>query len=1112
MNSKPGKKWLFATLTATITTAVTLTFSFLFAQTPASNIAQIRAVDDVPMQSAGSENYSPAEYIGATIHDTKTKLTSSAQMLGVIPPSVNAPPISASFDGFDFDDNGTENGTFIIPPDPIGAAGFNHVVAVGNSLIEWRLKTGVMQFRDALSDFFAPLSPATRPFDPKIIYDQYTDRFVVVALQRFDSGANPAPGNVSRILLAVSDDGDPNGVWFFHAIDSKTIIGSFEYWADYPGFSIDEEAVYITNNMFSFAGASPSYGGVRLWIIDKGLGSGGFYDGGAASVGVFDPYATTIGIPTTTQPAHVFGSGGVGGSIGTFLVSYSGLTDGTFESVQVIRIDDPLGTPIFTHEFVSVGDIDATATVTLPDAPQSGTTALIEVNDRRALHAVWRNNSLWLTATLLPSEGLEVGQTTAHWWELNTSAVPGGPIVLKDQGNIGGEDIAPGTYTFFPSIAVDGAGNMKVGFSASAASIFAGAYVTGRLATDPVGTVQPTETVRSGLDYYIRTFGGSRNRWGDYSGMAIDPVDDATFWIFNDYALPRGTPTSGGEDGRWGTAWASCGFGQQISYEIIPLQNDDSVLIGLPFLFPFCDNFYIDLYVGSNGYLTFGAPDTDPIGTPAKLASGPPRIAALWRDLDPSLGGTVSAGVIGPDFFISFTNVPEAGGIGSNSFSIILRLDGTFQIDYGVVTSTDALVGRGTGTGSIDTGELDLSITPQPFFAPGPQLIYEWFTGGGIDNVDLGAMALDFDPCVNVKATLLLANKIINFNRFDKVEGLIYSNRDISFAATGLPSTLIGDVSAVRNIDILAGNTITGNVTAGGIATVDPGATVTGSVLAPTLVPTVPFAALGFGPFGGFDALVPKNDTLTVIPGTYDVVRCSTNSVLNLSSGVYEMNRLVMDRDSKLRIDASGGPIILKVDNRLLFRRAAAIELVAGSSTDIYILYDGIGKVLFSKESKTQGTVYAPTARVKFATAAGFLGSVCANRIDVNKHVRLRHHLIPGGIPKADEPSVATTGSEIINDYTLGQNYPNPFNPSTKIKFALPEAGHIKLQVYDIMGKLVQTLTSGDFASGRHEILWNGRNSQGQQIAAGTYIYRLTVQRNDNESAVVMTRKMTFLK
>ena len=543
--------------------------------------------------SVGSEGGHP---LGAPAPETLLKDQPGTPLPAALLP-LKSSSIDKRFEGFGFDDNITESGGFVfIPPDAIGAAGKSRVVAVVNTMIETRTKSGKLKWRDSLRDFFAPLAPMTFTFDPKVVYDHYEDRFVVVTLERVFSGLPIDPGNVSRILVAVSKDGNPKtgtaADWNYHLIPSKVLfLGFVELWADYPGFEVDEEAVYITANMFAvppFAGL----GGVRLWIVDKGAGAGGFYDGGAAGVTIHDPYAGG-GIATTTMPALVFGSdgdsdsgadsdsgsdsdtddaatgvGGAGSTLGTFLVSYSGLTfggPGGLEVLQVVTVDDPLGKiggPFFSQQFVGLGDIEDVGGVfgfpPLPDCPQLGTTVPIEVNDRRALDAVWRSDRLWVTTTITPNSGSEVGQTTAHWIELDTTGSPLAPIVVTDQGDIGGEDIAPGACTFFPAVAVNKNQAAKFGFSASAPSIYAGAFATGRAAGDVPGTVRASEVVKAGEDFYIRTFGGPRNRWGDYSGAAVDPADDETFWIFNEFADTRGTRTGGGEDGRWGTAWARC--------------------------------------------------------------------------------------------------------------------------------------------------------------------------------------------------------------------------------------------------------------------------------------------------------------------------------------------------------------------------------------------------------------------------------------------------------------------------------------------------------------------------------------------------------------------------
>jgi hypothetical protein len=143
------------------------------------------------------------------------------------------------------------------------------VVSIVNTSIEWHTKTGTQQNSQrlghdgitAVGSFFQTLSPITSLFDPKVIYDQYSDRFLVVALESTDTSFGD-PSNTSRILLAVSDDSDPNGTWYFHAVNSLINIGGLDRWADYPGFAVDNQAIYDAN-MFRFGGVA-ACGGAAL--------------------------------------------------------------------------------------------------------------------------------------------------------------------------------------------------------------------------------------------------------------------------------------------------------------------------------------------------------------------------------------------------------------------------------------------------------------------------------------------------------------------------------------------------------------------------------------------------------------------------------------------------------------------------------------------------------------------------------------------------------------------------------------------------------------------------------------------------------------------------------
>ncbi len=86
-------------------------------------------------------------------------------------------------------------------------------------------------------------------------------------------------------------------------------------------------------------------------------------------------------------------------------------------------------------------------------------------------------------------------------------------------------------------------------------------------------------------------------------------------------------------------------------------------------------------------------------------------------------------------------------------------------------------------------------------------------------------------------------------------------------------------------------------------------------------------------------------------------------------------------------------------------------------------------------------------------------------------------------------------------DYSLGQNYPNPFNPTTTIEFALPSAGAVKLEVFNVLGQQVVTLVDGYLSAGTHLVTFDASNEP-----SGVYFYRLS------HSNGIETKKMTLLK
>ncbi len=510
----------------------------------------------------GFWNISRAQPTNLECEITRPSFTSlsltRAQISKKIPVVSPIQPGNATFQGLDvlflndhfatinFDQDYATTGTYHIPANPSGACGADYLLDVVNNSIEWYDRAGNLQQRTSLSNFFSSLSPDTALFDPRVLYDLYEGRFIVVSLEKETFPTR------SHLFVAVSATTNPGGSWYYLDIDAQEIIGGNTCWADFPGLAIDEEAIYITCNMFNYADEMK---GVRLWIIDKGI-TDGFYAGANASYQKYDPYSeANVGSEAvTTTPAYMYEPHPE--NIGTYLVAYSNYHSVTTDYLLIFWITNPLSSPTFDAYWLSAGDFDDND-LSVPNAPQLGTGTTLSAGDKRILDAAWRNDFLYAVTTCVPNSGNDAGEATVHWFKINTSntSTPS----LTDQGDVGGEDITNDCYTFYPSLAINKQEQLGIGFCASAATIYPGAYYTGRMSTDPAGTVQPVEVMNAGDDYYIRKLGGTENRWGAYSSTSLDPRDGETFWVFNQYGMTRGT-TLNGEDGRWATAFGSFAF------------------------------------------------------------------------------------------------------------------------------------------------------------------------------------------------------------------------------------------------------------------------------------------------------------------------------------------------------------------------------------------------------------------------------------------------------------------------------------------------------------------------------------------------------------------------
>lgn len=94
--------------------------------------------------------------------------------------------------------------------------------------------------------------------------------------------------------------------------------------------------------------------------------------------------------------------------------------------------------------------------------------------------------------------------------------------------------------------------------------------------------------------------------------------------------------------------------------------------------------------------------------------------------------------------------------------------------------------------------------------------------------------------------------------------------------------------------------------------------------------------------------------------------------------------------------------------------------------------------------------------------------------------------------------------------FQLHQNYPNPFNPSTTISFNLTKSAHVKLSIYDALGRLVTVLINDQLSAGNHDIKWNSTNYSGASVSSGVYIYKIMI--NDENKLLSQSKKMLLVK
>ncbi|HUS16899.1 MAG TPA: hypothetical protein VM536_18025, partial [Chloroflexia bacterium] len=161
------------------------------------------------------------------------------------------------------------------------------------------------------------------------------------------------------------------------------------------------------------------------------------------------------------------------------------------------------------------------------------TVALDSLGDRLMYRLAYRNMGTYQTMLVNHSVDVGGGQGGIRWYEIRD---PAGAASIYQQGTY-----APDATTrWMGSIAMDKKGDIALGYTASSTTVYPSIRYTGRLASDPLGTLPQGEaTLIAGTG--VQT--GTASRWGDYAMMGVDPTNDCTFWLTHEYVQTTGLKT-----------------------------------------------------------------------------------------------------------------------------------------------------------------------------------------------------------------------------------------------------------------------------------------------------------------------------------------------------------------------------------------------------------------------------------------------------------------------------------------------------------------------------------------------------------------------------------------
>jgi Big-like domain-containing protein len=400
--------------------------------------------------------------------------------------------------------------TNFAPPDTNLDVGPNHVVQIVNSAFQVWDKTGTSLFGPAsiksVWQGFGGLCELRDLIDPTVLYDSMADRWLIAA------STGPFQPDTFQ-CIAVSSTPDPLGAWNRYAF----LMPSGHY-QDYAKFGVWPDGYYMSaiewsNDLKAIFGSRPF---------------------------VFDRTSMQAGQPATFQTTSApLGTAGPGA-----LHMLPSDLDGTMPPpAGAPNYFVELGLPMFNiWQFHVDWAIPANTTFSLSGTiavagfavtgalvAQKGTSAELDVLETFLMNRLaYRNFGDHESLVVNHTVTVGTGGHGVRWYEFRDPGTTS-PTVYQ-QGTFAPD----GNSRWMGSAAMDRNGNIALGYSVSSSDMYPSIRYAGRLASDPLGILAQGEaSAFEGVDFQLG------NRWGDYSGMTVDPVDDCTFWYTTEYSDSR---------------------------------------------------------------------------------------------------------------------------------------------------------------------------------------------------------------------------------------------------------------------------------------------------------------------------------------------------------------------------------------------------------------------------------------------------------------------------------------------------------------------------------------------------------------------------------------------